>query len=335
MSDQLLYLLARAVIAGLQALPLPLVARLGRAIGALIHLLDARHRKVVLKNLDLCFGKEKSATELRAIAKENFRRIGENFACAVKTAGMPWSELRASCEFWNPEKIIPAPDEPGSQSRIVAIGHFGNFELYARLCEVVPGFSGATTYRGLRQPSLNRLLQGLREKSGCRFFERRTDGAALRAAMQQSRLILGLLADQHAGDNGLMIPFFGVPCSTSNAPAVFALRYHCPLFPGFCYRVGLGRWRLEAGDRIPTHIDGKPRPVADITLDINRAFEVAVRRDPANWFWVHNRWKAWDKLQAQVPTSPAAPASSASAEPATASTAPAPALAPAPPETSG
>ena len=25
--------------------------------------------------------------------------------------------------------------------------------------------------------------------------------------------------------------------------------------------------------------------------DVNRAFEIAVRRDPANWFWVHRRWK--------------------------------------------
>ena len=27
------------------------------------------------------------------------------------------------------------------------------------------------------------------------------------------------------------------------------------------------------------------------TAEINQAFEVAVRRDPANWFWVHKRWK--------------------------------------------
>jgi KDO2-lipid IV(A) lauroyltransferase len=31
--------------------------------------------------------------------------------------------------------------------------------------------------------------------------------------------------------------------------------------------------------------------VRDITADINRAFEAAIRRDPANWFWVHDRWK--------------------------------------------
>jgi lauroyl/myristoyl acyltransferase len=26
--------------------------------------------------------------------------------------------------------------------------------------------------------------------------------------------------------------------------------------------------------------------------DVLRAHEAAVRRDPANWFWVHRRWKA-------------------------------------------
>jgi KDO2-lipid IV(A) lauroyltransferase len=55
--------------------------------------------------------------------------------------------------------------------------------------------------------------------------------------------------------------------------------------------VSLGRWRIEAGPEIPTHADGHPRPTADIMRDVNRAFEVAVRRDPANWFWLHKRWK--------------------------------------------
>ncbi len=37
-------------------------------------------------------------------------------------------------------------------------------------------------------------------------------------------------------------------------------------------------------------------------LDVNRAFEEAVRRDPANWFWVHKRWKpAKAKVTAQKP----------------------------------
>jgi len=87
------------------------------------------------------------------------------------------------------------------------------------------------------------------------------------------------------------LPFLGRLCSTTAAPAVFALRYGCPLFTAVCYRVALARWHIEVGDPIPTHENGQPRAVADIMLEVNRTFEVAVRRDPANWFWVHRRWK--------------------------------------------
>jgi lauroyl/myristoyl acyltransferase len=289
--EAFLYLLARAVVAGLQALPLLWVARLGRCAGALAYWLDARHRRVALRNLTMCFGAEKSPAELRALARENFRRIGENYCCAVKTAAMSAEELQPRLECSGAEKIPACGAGSGRRNCIVAIGHFGNFELYARWTQFVSGYRGATTYRSLRQPGLNRVMQQLRERSGCLFFERRTEGNALKAAMSESGLMLGLLADQHAGKRGLWLPFLGHACSTSTACAIFALRYCCPLFTGFCYRTGLGRWRLEAGDEIPTHENGEPRSVAAITLEINRAFEAAVRRDPANWFWVHNRWK--------------------------------------------
>jgi KDO2-lipid IV(A) lauroyltransferase len=42
--------------------------------------------------------------------------------------------------------------------------------------------------------------------------------------------------------------------------------------------------------------------------DVNRAFEAAVRRDPANWFWVHDRWKTkgWEPNPARRASSKAA-----------------------------
>src|SRR5438876_511993 len=194
--DMLLYCLARAAIAFLQALPLRLVARLGRAAGALAYTLDARHRRAALNNLNLCFGAEMSRAEIRALAKENFRRLGENYCCAVKTAAMSPAELKPHVEFAGAEKILAHPTGAGPRSRIVAIGHFGNFELYARF--------------------------------------------------------------------------------------------------------GQARWQIEAGDEIPTREKGQPRSIEAIMRDVNHAFETAIRRDPANWFWVHKRWKA-DKSRAQSP----------------------------------
>jgi lauroyl/myristoyl acyltransferase len=279
----MLYFIARALIALIQSLPLRLVARIGRAGGALAFWADARHRRVTLQNLQLCLGREKSPEEIRAIAKENFRRIGENFACAVKTAAMSFDDLRPHLEFANVECLQPP------RRVIVAVGHFGNFELYARFGQFAPGYQCATTYRALKQPAFDRLLHSLRERSGCLLFERRADVGRLRAAMQRSNIILGLFADQSM--IGLRGPFLGRDCDTTLAPAVFALRYDCELFTAVCLRVAPARWRFELGKKIPTHENGHARSSAAIMRDVNRTFEVAIRRDPANWFWVHRRWK--------------------------------------------
>ena len=279
----IVYFLARGLIALLQLLPLPTVARLGRFGGALAFRLDARHRRVTLDNLQMCFGGEKSPAEITALAKENFRRIGENYCCAIKTAAMSADQLRPYVEFVKPEQLQPP------RRLVTAIGHFGNFELYARFQNFASGYQCATTYRALKQPELNRLLQTLREKSGCLFFERRTDGPLLRAAMNNDNIILGLLADQSS--IGLRAPFFGHDCDTGLAPAIFALRYHCELYTAFCFRIAPAKWRLELGDKIATHENDSPRSSGDIMRDVNRSFEKAIRRDPANWFWVHRRWK--------------------------------------------
>ena len=247
-----------------------------------------------MENLTVCFGHERSAREIRDLARENFRRIGENYGSAIKTASMSWEQLRPHLTFrWAAEALpaAAAAADDGALGRVVAVGHFGNFELYARAHHFIKGFTPAATYRGLRQPSLNRLLQSLRQRSGCLFFERRTESDALKQAMNEQRLLLGFLADQHAGPGGLWLPFFGRECSTSAAPALFALRYHAPLCTAICYRTGLARWEIEFGPDIPMRLDGRLRSAAEITLEINRAFEAAVRRDPANWFWVHKRWK--------------------------------------------
>lgn len=288
--DRLLYLLARGLIALLQAFPLSWVARFGRVCGGIVYLCDARHRRVARRNLTMCFGGEKTPDEIRALARENFRRIGENFACAIKTASMSLDQLQAHMEIVGAEKVLK--NETATPiGRVFAIGHFGNFELFAHTATLTSSYRGATTYRALNNPDLNRLLLKLREVSGCLFFERRTEGAALRAALRDQYLLLGLLADQHSGDHGLKLPFFGHECTTTKAPAIFALRFNLPLHTAICFRTSLGHWRIEMDDEIPTHEHGQPRSPAAIMLDVNRAFEQAIRRDPANWFWVHNRWK--------------------------------------------
>lgn len=287
--NALIYFTGRGVIRFIQCLPLGWVARLGRVAGGAAYYLDGRHRRVALQNLTQCFRAEKSPAEIRALARENFRRLGENYACAVKTAAMSFAELQPHLQFSGFEKLPPPRSGPPAPNIVAAIGHFGNFELYARIQDIRPDLQGATTYRALKPEGANRLLQSLRGQNGCRFFERRTEGAGLRQLLDQGGVIIGLLVDQHS--RGWHGSFLGQPCHTNLAAAVLALRYDCDLFSIICHRVGLAQWRLEVGAKIETRANGVPRNSEAIMQDVNAALETAVRHDPANWFWVHRRWK--------------------------------------------
>jgi KDO2-lipid IV(A) lauroyltransferase len=230
-----------------------------------------------------------SPAEVRALALENFRRVGEAYACAIRTPGMDPKELSDRIEFVGLADLL----QSGIDRLIVATGHFGSFDLLAQGQKRWPEWHLATTYRAQRFVPLNRALQRLRDLTGVNFIERHDASHAITDLFNRGKAILALFSDQHGGGKGLWLPFLGRPCACSPAPAVLALRYKAVLAMAVCYRTDLARWRIEVGPVIPTHdAEGRERSITAITQDLQTQYEIAVRRDPANWFWVHRRWKA-------------------------------------------
>lgn len=171
--DFLLGLPVRAWVWLIQSLPLRGVARLGRGLGAVAWHLDRRHRRVTLANLDLALGHRLAIDERRRVAREHFRRLGENYACAIKTASMSNDQLRPHLALSGLDGLVA---ENGRRV-VAAVGHFGNFELYARSNRDDPSWRLATTYRSVRPQFLDRILHSLRRRSGGLFFERNREGA--------------------------------------------------------------------------------------------------------------------------------------------------------------
>lgn len=279
--------LLSALLGSIRCLPLVTVARLGRLLGGLASRMDRRHRRVAKENLARAFP-ELKPQEVQALALENFRRIGEAYACAIRTPGMAPKELLERIEFVGLDDLL----QSGAERLVVATGHFGGFDLLAHVQGHWPEWHLATTYRAQGFAPLNTALQRLRDLTGVQFIERHNAVQAVSELFNQSKSILALFSDQHGGGKGLWLPFLGRDCSCSPAPAVIALRYKALLTMAICYRTDLARWRIEVGPVIPTHDEhGQERSLEDITLEIHRQYEIAVRRDPANWFWVHRRWK--------------------------------------------
>jgi len=289
--ETILYLLCRLLLALTAVVPLRLVAWIGRRGGGLAWLLDKRHRNMALENLAAAFP-EKSEREIRQLAKVHFQRLGETYACILKTSSMDADEIRRVLSMDSFEEIEQWMADNPDGKIILAIGHFGQFELFLWLKLAVPSAKNwITTYRGLRQEKLNKLLGQLRGKSGAQLFDRRTEAAELKQALNEPSTVLGLLADQHGGINGLRMPVMGREASVNPAPAVMAKRYRCRLFAAACFRIAPGKWRLELAPEIILHENDKLRDTTAITADLVAAQDEFIRADPANWFWVHNRWK--------------------------------------------
>jgi KDO2-lipid IV(A) lauroyltransferase len=94
---------------------------------------------------------------------------------------------------------------------------------------------------------------------------------------------------------GVFVPFFGVPASTSRGLALISMRTGAPVLPMFIRRMGDGRHRVEADPMIDAPPDGD---VVAYTAAFNRCIERAIRRAPEQWFWMHNRWKTRPEVDA-------------------------------------
>ena len=109
--------------------------------------------------------------------------------------------------------------------------------------------------------------------------------------------MVGILLDQNAArSEGVFVPFFGAPASTSRGLAVVALRTKAPVVPIYIRRLDGGRHRVEIGPAVPAPPD---RDVTRYTAAFTENIEVAIRRDPGQWFWMHDRWRTRPRAEAR------------------------------------
>ena len=174
-------------------------------------------------------------------------------------------------------------------------GHLGNWELMARLVTRVGRPVHAVAKRG-GDARLMGLVEHWRRQGGVTTLWRE-DASTARALLRVFRRgeVLGILVDQDTAVQGVWVPFFGRPAFTPRAPADLALRTGAPILVGTSHRAG-----DRPGDGLvfeATEVPYDPAPadreaeVVRITAACQAVMEDAIRRHPADWVWMHERWK--------------------------------------------
>jgi KDO2-lipid IV(A) lauroyltransferase len=271
-------------------IPLGPAVRLGAFLGGLGYRLLGQTRRLALRHLEQAFP-EKAEAERQEIARRMFVHLG--------MSAMEVTSIRSYADrIERYMDIDPAPLQAAlaqGKGIVFVTGHLGNWELMARAVAKVGAPVSAVAKRG-GDARLMGLIEGWRQDGAVTTLWRE-DASTARALLRvfKENRVLGLLCDQDTSVQGVWVPFFGRPAWSPRAPADLALRTGAPILVGTSHRKG-----ERPGDGLRfemTEITYDPKPadkeaeVLRITAACQAVLEDAIRRHPADWVWMHERWK--------------------------------------------
>jgi Kdo2-lipid IVA lauroyltransferase/acyltransferase len=283
--------LVRFALRILGLLPLRAALVVGGAVGRIAHLFAFGTRRLALAHLALAFP-EKTEAEREAIARGMFVHLGRS---ALEFAAVRSFDARLD-EYveLSPPTLLKDVIARG-KGMVFVTGHVGNWELLARRIARA-GIPNAVIAKASSDAALNAAAARVRAAGGVTTLWRESadTGRAIIRTFRQGKA-LGLLIDQDTKVQGVFVPFFGRLAFTPRAAADFAIRFGAPVVVGTIHRRGP---RPEDGHiltvaEIPFASDPPDREaeVIRLTAACSAALEAAIRRHPAEWVWMHERWK--------------------------------------------
>jgi KDO2-lipid IV(A) lauroyltransferase len=278
--------LALALLWLLHWLPLALLAPLGRGLGRLSWALASSRKRIALRNLELCFP-ELDDSQRRALAYEHFQLMGRS----ILERGLLWhaspERLQRLIRIEGPVDF--ADKHPGAVMWLVP--HFVSLDVVAAAARMSIARPACSVYQRQSNPVFDAAVRRGRLRFGpVRLLSRQETAKPLLRAIRQGEGFFNLPDMDFGLKDAEFVPFFGVPAATLLAPARMARLLDMKvqpvigeMLPGAQgYRVRF----LEPWEHFPTD-DAHADAVA-----LNRWIEQEIRRNPAQYLWVHRRFKS-------------------------------------------
>ena len=281
------YHATRAFIGLMNVLPRRMALSVSGWMGGLSYLVARDSRRLALSNLTLAFGDEKSPGEIKQLGRSVFRELGRN---VVDVARLPGVTAENVDGLVRAEGFYHLESAYGEGRGVVAVSaHLGNFELMGTFL-ALKGFTVTVVAAPLYDPRLDALLLKNRERGGLHVVSRDRAASAVLRALRKGHVV-GLLVDQDTRGAGIEVPFFGRPARTPTGPAILADRVGAPIVPMAIHRLADDTHLVTV--RPPIRSAGKaPEDVETTTSAYTAELERLIRRAPAQWVWMHDRWKA-------------------------------------------
>jgi KDO2-lipid IV(A) lauroyltransferase len=260
-------------------------------ISAMAFRFAVKQRNIAIDSLRIAFGKEKSEEELRAITRDCFNYIAKSAVELMFLMDKP-QLLKSKVEIEGKENLDQALSR--GKGVILVSAHFGNFPLMlGRLA--VEGYRCGGIMRPMRDARVEKIFLNKRKKFGVKTIYSQPRNACVSETIQSLRNneLVFIPIDQNFGTAGVFVNFFGRQAATATGPVIFAQRTAAALMPCFVIRQKDDRHKIIFEP--PIELREGASPEETILINIQRLtdiIEAYIRKYPAEWGWIHRRWKS-------------------------------------------
>jgi KDO2-lipid IV(A) lauroyltransferase len=269
------------VMEWLGRLPLPWLRALGAGLGVALFLLVGSRRRVVLTNLRICFPGQ-TPWQRGRLAVSTFVA----FAQAWLDRGWLW---HASDEVIRTRlQLTGALHElAGNAPTILFAPHFVGLDAgWTALTQQIDR-SFTTIYTDQANKVADDWILAGRKRLGGRLFGR-IEGVKPIIAGLKAGEPLYLLPDMNFGpEESVYVPFYGRPAATVPSLSRFARLSRAKVVPIICKLVPSG-YEIEV---LPAWTDYPSTDLQADTALMNQVLETYINRMPAQYYWVHKRFK--------------------------------------------
>lgn len=262
-----------------------------KVIAKLGYLIAFKQRKIALENLSLAFEQDKSKQEIKQIAKDCFTFMAKSGVELIFLMDRP-ALLRKCVQIEGKENLDTALSK--GKGVVLVSAHFGNFPLMlARIS--LEGYKTAGIMRPMRDSRVEKIFQLKRQRLKIKTIHsipRKTCVENTIHSLRNNELVC-IQLDQNFGTAGVFVDFFGRKAATATGPVVLAQRTKATILPCFILRQKDDTHKIifEPALALKESKSNKDTVIINIQK-LTNIIESYIRRYPAEWGWIHRRWKS-------------------------------------------
>ncbi|XLZ68359.1 lipid A biosynthesis acyltransferase [Massilia sp. SR12] len=271
-------------------LPLPVLGRIGKAVGSLLFIVMGARREIALTNLRLTMP-ELSEQQRRNLARQHFQAYSRS---VLERSILWWASearlrklIRIETSDGMPAGQVPVAEFSGKPT-ILLCPHFVCLDVGG--AAVAMEASASSMYVAQKNKVFDDVLRmGRARFKPVRLFTRQDGIKPIMRALKE-KLPYFMLPDMDFGDKDAeFVPFFGVPAATLTATARIAAATGGQVMPVIATFLP-----DYAGYRVKFYPVWENYPGTDMveaTRRMNAFIEERVKEAPAEYFWTHKRFK--------------------------------------------